>query len=197
MDQSSGAVIATLVLSIGAMPLLVLIHEFGHAAAVWLRRLPLKELQVGDTADLVIRTPGIRLQFGRHLGQGDVAGYISYDGEQATPVDVLVISLAGPAANLIAGGAGVLVGVYGSFGGLFELVWWLVTASSFALAIGNLVPSGTDDPDSFSDGRWAELAWRVLRDADDRVARSPRRDLGSTASSGLALPGQQARMDEL
>ena len=43
---------------------------------------------------------GFRLELGRLLGAGDMGGYVTYDGRDATPADVLVIALAGPAANV-------------------------------------------------------------------------------------------------
>jgi hypothetical protein len=87
-------------------------------------------------------------------------------------MDVLVVALAGPAANLLAAVAtGVLAAELWSHG-ILSVILWLTTLSSVLMAIGNLYPTG--EPGywlALSDGRWAQLAWRAMRTPAAPVAR--------------------------
>src|SRR4051812_16773547 len=81
MDQGSllDALLA-LGLGVAASPLLVLVPELGHALAARARGLPVKAVKVGDTKDVVVTVGAFRLELGRLLGEGDMGGYVLYDG---------------------------------------------------------------------------------------------------------------------
>jgi hypothetical protein len=158
--------IDALVLMVAAtlvVPFVVLVHEAGHALAAFLLRRRVAELTVGDAEPvLMVRVGGFRLRLGAITGQGDVAGFVAYDGAGAGARDTFVIALAGPLASL-AGAA--------ATGALAVWAWPRVALSEFlALAtiggviccVGNLRVSG-DSPASWSDGVWVRAAWRVLR----------------------------------
>jgi hypothetical protein len=150
----SGTVVAFLV---------VLIHEIGHLIAAVTLRQRVAELVVGDDNPLLtVRAGGFQLRLGTITGSGDTAGYVVYDGTRATPRDALVIALAGPFASL-AGAiiTGLTIPVVWSHAGI---AFAMVAATAFGLLcfVGNLVPSG-EHPASWSDGRWAQVAWRALR----------------------------------
>jgi hypothetical protein len=165
MDQGSllGA-IASLLLTFAAGPLLVLVHELGHALAVRARGLPLALVKVGDTEDVILTVGGFRLELGRLLGQGDVGGYVLYDGRAAAPADVLVIALAGPLANLAGAAVTGWLALRVGSGPNFVLPLWLMTISGVWMAAANLGRRGRPgEPLSWSDGVWVRAAWRVLR----------------------------------
>jgi hypothetical protein len=163
MDQGSlGDGIAGCVLAAICAPLLVLVHELGHALAVKARGLPLQGMKVGDRADLAISVGAFRLELGRLVGDGDMGGYVMYDAREVTTRDALVIALAGPAANLI--GALITGWLAIRFAGAawilpFTLI--LLTVVGAWTALANLRPAGVaTDPSTWSDGLWARVAWR-------------------------------------
>jgi hypothetical protein len=94
MDHVSapGSLVA-IALATLATPLLIFVHELGHALAVRARGLPLEAMKVGHESDVVLTLGGFRMEFGRLTGKGDVGGYVLYDGRRSTPADVLVIAL--------------------------------------------------------------------------------------------------------
>jgi Zn-dependent protease len=163
MDQGSlgDAIVGCLLAALFA-PLLVLVHELGHALAVKARRLPLQGLKVGDRTDLTVSVGAFRIELGRLVGDGDMGGYVMYDARRVTARDALVIALAGPAANLM--GAVVTGWLAVRFAGaawslLFMLV--LLTIGGAWTAVANLRPAGVAaDPSTWSDGLWVRVAWR-------------------------------------
>jgi hypothetical protein len=145
-------------------PLVIFVHELGHALAVRARGLPLHAMRVGDEAELTIVAGHFRMELGRLLGKGEVGGYVLYDGRAATPLDALTIALAGPAANLVgaAGTAWLATTMWSS--GFVSVLLWLVTVSGVWVAAANLRVAGVaDDPLTWSDGLWARVAWRGMR----------------------------------
>ena len=173
MDRGSPADgLVVLGMSVVALPLLVFAHEAGHALAVRARGLPLAELVVGDTPDLTIRTGGVRIQLGRHVGNGDVGGYVRYDGSTASPTDVLIIALAGPAANLLVTPVIVALAVAEWSQGIVEGMLWVIALVSLFIAVGNLVPSDIEAGlDAASDGRWVQIAWSAMHAPPDAAAK--------------------------
>jgi hypothetical protein len=156
-------VLALMVAGTIVFPLVVLIHEAGHALAAIALRHRIAELAVGDDAPvLTLRAGGFRFRLGAITGNGHAAGFIVYDGARACPRDTLVIALAGPVASL----AGALV--TGLAAGLawphaaLSLCFGLATLGGLICCVGNLQVSG-DGPESWSDGVWARAAWRVIR----------------------------------
>lgn len=102
------------------------------------------------------------MRLGAITGNGDVAGFIRYDGAGATPRDTLAIALAGPLASL----AGALVtGVAAVWAwplaGLSQF-FALATLGGFICCVANLRVSG-EGPESWSDGVWVRAAWRTMR----------------------------------
>ena len=82
-------------------PLVVLIHEAGHALVAFALRRQVAELTVGDDAPvLTVRVGGFRLHLGAITGSGDAAGFVLYDGAAASPRNTLAIAIAGPLASL-------------------------------------------------------------------------------------------------
>jgi hypothetical protein len=163
MDRGSlaGSLVA-FTLALATTPLLILVHELGHAVAVRARGLPLKAMKVGDEIDVILTVGGFRMELGRLTGKGDVGGYVVYDGRRSTPVDVLVVALAGPAANLL--GAAVTGWFALGEGTGLVVILWLMTLSGVWMAAANLRASGVaQDPETWSDGLWARVAWRGVR----------------------------------
>ena len=164
--MSQGSVVgsmAGLALALLTTPVLILAHELGHALAVKARRLPLHELKVGDRADVILAVGGFRIELGRLFGQGDVGGYVLYDGRRSTPRDTLVIALAGPAAN-VAGAVltGWLAVRFAHATPSIPFTLSMMTVGGLWMALANLRPSG-EDPLTWSDGEWARTAWRALK----------------------------------
>jgi hypothetical protein len=145
------------------VPLVVLIHEAGHAIAALALRRRVAELSVGDDDPvLTVRVGQFRLHLGAITGRGDVAGFVRYDGLEADARSTFVIALAGPLASLA---GAILTGVLaaGSWpqAGL-SLFSALATVGGLICCVGNLRVSG-HDPASWSDGVWVRAAWRVMR----------------------------------
>jgi hypothetical protein len=163
MGQGSlGEEIAGFLLAALFTPLLVLVHELGHALAVKARGLPLHALKVGDRTDLIVSVGSFRIELGRLLGDGDVGGYVMYDARRVTTRDALVIALAGPAANL-AGAlvTGWLAVRFAGAGWFIPFTLVLLTVVGVWTALANLRPAGVAaDPSTWSDGLWARVAWR-------------------------------------
>jgi len=163
MDQGSlGGGIAGGVLAVVFTPLLVLVHELGHALAVKARGLPLKALKAGDRSDLIVTIGAFRLELGRLVGDGDVGGYVMYDARRLTTRDALVIALGGPVANLL--GAlvtGVLTLRMAGEAAILPIALGLLTVGGVWMALANLRPAGVAaDPTTWTDGLWARVAWR-------------------------------------
>jgi hypothetical protein len=92
---------------------------------------------------VTVTAGALRLRLGRLRGDGDVGGYVIYEGASATPRQVLAIALAGPAANLL--GAAVFAALAARADGMLAIVVFLGALASLTMAVGNLRPSG--DPD--------------------------------------------------
>ena len=160
--QSTVGSLGTIAIALLALPLLIFVHELGHALAVRARGLPLKKLKVGDKSDVVLTVGGFRMELGRFTGKGDIGGYVLYDARRSTPADILVVSLAGPAANLL--GAVATGWLARGTGPDFAASLWLLTFWGVWLALANLGAHGKEeDPTTWSDGRWARVAWRGIR----------------------------------
>jgi Peptidase M50B-like len=170
MDEGSPADVALmLVVSAIGTVLVVAVHEGGHALAALLTGNRVHELRVGDSDDVILSAGSFRLRLGRLRGDGDVGGYVIYDGRSATPRQILAIALAGPAANVF--GAALIAALSLRADGMLSVVLFLWTLASLATAIANLRPSGDPDtPAQWSDGRWAQAAWAARRTP---VAQSP------------------------
>jgi Peptidase family M50 len=145
-------------------PLLIFVHELGHAVAVRARGLPLHTLRVGDGATVAITAGNFRMELGRLLGKGDVGGYVRYDGRTASPLDVLVISLAGPAANVVGAAVSLWLATAMWSHGVVSVMLWLHTLGGVSVAAANLRLRGVaHDPLRWSDGLWARAAWHGVR----------------------------------
>jgi hypothetical protein len=144
-------------------PVLISLHELGHAIAVVARRLPLKGLKVGDETLVTLTAGAFRVEMGRVTGNSDVGGYVVYDGRTASPLDVLLISLAGPAASAL----GVLATAWLAWAtrsvGMVSLLLGLATLGGLWGSVGNLVPRRLANG-WMSDGLSARGAWREMRD---------------------------------
>lgn len=161
LDEHLAAVSLGVALALLALPAVIFVHELGHAVAVKLRGLPLRQLTVGTQADLIVTIGGFRMELGRLWGKGDVGGYVRYDGRDATPHDAFVIALAGPLANL--GGALVTGWLALRCSGAPWLLAMLVmlTLSGVEMALASLRPrTMAGDPTRWSDGMWMRVAWR-------------------------------------
>jgi len=140
--------------------LVVAVHECGHALAALLTGNRMHELRVGDTDDVTVTAGGFRLRLGRLRGEGDLGGYVIYDGQSATPRHNLAIALAGPAANLL--GAAVVVAFAVRAEGMLSAVLFLWILVSLVSAVANLRPGGDPGtPEEWNDGRWVQVAWRA------------------------------------
>jgi Zn-dependent protease len=144
-------------------PLVVLIHEAGHAIAALALRRRVDELTVGDDDPfLTMRAGRFRLHLGAITGRGDVAGFVRYDGLGADVRSTFVIALAGPLASLAGAGltAALAARAWPHVG--LSLFLALATVGGLICCVGNLRVSG-HDPVSWSDGVWVRAAWRVMR----------------------------------
>jgi hypothetical protein len=145
------------------VPLVVLIHEAGHAIAALALRRRVAELTVGDDDPvLTVRVGRFRMHLGAIRGRGDVAGFVRYDGFAADARSTFVIALAGPLVSLA---GAVLTGALAAWSwphvGL-SLFLALATIGGLMCCVENLRLSG-HDPASWSDGVWVRAAWRVMR----------------------------------
>ena len=153
-------------------PVIVLIHEAGHALAALALRRRVAELTVGDDVPvLTLRLGGFRMRLGAITGKGDAAGFIRYDGAGAAARDTLAIALAGPLASL----AGALVtGVAAAWAwplaGLSQL-FGLATLGGLVCCVASLRVSG-DGPATWSDGVWVRAAWRTMRRPTPHATRA-------------------------
>jgi membrane-associated protease RseP (regulator of RpoE activity) len=146
-----------------AIPLLVFVHELGHAAVAVLLGHPVRELRVGDNdAGLAVRWRAFTLRLGPITGERDFAGFVAYDGTRAGAWHFLLIALAGPVASLAAGlAAGYAAIAFQSH--RFALLVMLV--GGLQMGVGNLSARA-------SDGRRVRTAWRVLRASRHPSTRS-------------------------
>jgi hypothetical protein len=161
----------TAVLSTIGGPLLVFVHELGHAAAVRLRRLPLEAIAVGDTDDVVVRARGVTLRFGRNLNHRAPSGFVRYDPGQAAPLDVLLVAVAGPLANLAVAPALAALAMADATGGAADVGLWLLAASSVIAGVAELIPR--EPHGQWNDGRIAQVAWAFFRGRVVEVEASP------------------------
>jgi membrane-associated protease RseP (regulator of RpoE activity) len=166
MDSSPGFPAALLYILVAAVPV-TLLHELGHAVVA--RRLLGDEVQVsvgtaGRLAEL--RLGGVVVSLNALTQPGSIAGAAEFDGERATARDVLLITLAGPAASLIGvvGSAWALSAV--AAGDVAHALLWAATLGGF-FGVLNLVPltftEGREGPPVRTDGRLALDAMRVVR----------------------------------
>ena len=163
MDQGSlGGTIAGCLLAAVFVPLLVLVHELGHALAVKVRGLPLKALKAGDRSDLIVTIGAFRMELGRLIGDGDVGGYVMSDVRCLTTRDALVIALGGPVANLAAAVVtGWLTLRFAGEAAILPFALGGLTLAGVWMTVANLRPAGiAADPCTWSDGLWARVAWR-------------------------------------
>jgi Zn-dependent protease len=145
------------------LPLVVLIHEAGHALAALVLRRRVAELTVGDDTPVVtVRIGGFRLRLGAITGKGDAAGFIVYDGAVAGPRDTFAIALAGPLASLVGALVTCVLTAWAWPQAGLSWLFGLATLGGLICCVGNLRVSG-DDPASWSDGVWVRAAWRVMR----------------------------------
>jgi hypothetical protein len=163
MDEASLADVASmLALSVIGTLLVVAVHEAGHALAALLTGNRVHELRVGDTDDVTVTAGAFRLRLGRLRGDADVGGHVIFDGRSDTPRQVLAITLAGPAANLL--GAAVAAAVAVRAEGMLSVALFLWTFASIAAAVADLRPAGDPHtPAEWNDGRLAQVAWAARR----------------------------------
>jgi len=140
---------------------------------------------------LTVTAGAFRLRLGRLQGSGDAGGYVIYDARSATPWHVLVIALAGPAANLLAAAAIAALAVRTE--GMLSVVLFLWMLASLLTAVTNLQPSGDPgNPLGWSDGRWAQAAWAAGR------APLPRNTAhhDANAATSIAPPPSRTATDQ-
>jgi hypothetical protein len=168
MEKGSFTDVALLlgISSIGTL-LVVAIHECGHAMAAFLTGNRVRELRVGDSDDVTVTAGAFRLRLGRLRGDGDVGGYVTFDGRSATPAQVVAIAIAGPAANLLGAAVGYALAIRAE--GMLSVALFLWALVGLLAAVSNLWPHG-DTPAEWSDGRVAQVAWTERRTP---VARDP------------------------
>jgi hypothetical protein len=141
------------------LPLLVLVHELGHAAAVLLRGLPLESIVVGNADDLTFRVGAVVVRVGRVLEGAGPGDFVEFEAKRASANDLLVIALAGPLANLVVAPL-LAVLALASSGGALDASLWLLSAGSVVMGVRNLIPRGMPGTtDAISDGRFVQLAW--------------------------------------
>lgn len=168
--------------------LLVFVHEIGHAVAAQARGLPVQELVVGQSSDVVVRAGRLTMRLGWRLGNGDVAGFVAFDSCGASWKDTMYVSLAGPLANATLAAALVLATV--PLEGSAAIVTWLLAADSLVLAIANLTPRGDlRQPDTVSDGLWIRKAWGDRRSFD--APTTPNADANANAAASVPPPGHR------
>lgn len=153
------------------VPVLVFVHELGHAVTAVAAGVRPAELRVGNSDPvLAIRTGGFAMRLGA-IGDGDVAGYVAFD-RGVRPWQALLIALGGPFASLGSACAALLVlAVFSPWP--FTLITTFVIG--LLMFVGNLVPYTTASG-LMSDGRIVLLALRALHapapPADPREATS-------------------------
>ena len=182
VEQHPLALLLGVALGLAGIPALIFVHELGHALAVKLRGLPLRQLKVGGQSNFILVVGGFRMELGRLKGAGDVGGYVRFESHRATPPDVLVIALAGPFANLV----GALLTGWLELRYLHADPWipvalLVLTWLGVVMVDGNLRPKGlTSDPTIWSDGLWVRVAWRqrhrrgpLWRDPNEATSIAP------------------------
>ena len=165
----------TVVLSLGSHQFLVFVHELGHALAARACGVPVREFVVGHRADVVVRVAGMRMRFGRATDDAVVQGYVGTDPNRASPADMVVIALAGPAAEALAAIALLAVASAGILDGFVNVLIVVIAIVAVCDAGHNLVPRERDG--WLSDGRIVQLAREAMRnpapaDADPNEATS-------------------------
>jgi len=160
LDALALAVLGTIV-----VPVVVLIHETGHALAAFALRRPVAELTVGnDEPVLVVRIGAFQLRLGAITDVGGLAGFVLLEGAHARPRDMLAIALAGPLASLAGALITFAVAVWAWPELWLSLLFGLATLGGLVLGVGNLRRHG-DGPETWSDGVWVRAAWRAMREA--------------------------------
>lgn len=173
MGRGSVADVALMVVLSGAgSVLLVTAHEAGHAIAAKARGLRVTAISVGDRPILTLPFGALRVDLGWASGAGDVGGYVRLDLGRATPTDTLVVALAGPAASFASAVALACIAVGLADHGMVAVVAALLALQGILMAVGNLVPRGTQ-PGRWSDGQWARVSVRARRDGVRRWVRPP------------------------
>ncbi len=161
MDETTlGGSVLLILVSLVATPGLVFVHELGHALAAKALGQDVAELVVGDTPDVIVRAGRFTMRLGRYLGRGDVGGYVRFGDAGTSAKDLLIVSLAGPAASALAAFALLVLSL--RLDGMAAFIVALHALSSAVMAVGNLIPSG-DTVDQLSDGRVAQIAWAARR----------------------------------
>lgn len=161
----------------------VVVHELGHAVAALAVGERVREVRIGNEDRLTITAGRFRLRLGLLREHSDVGGHVVHSGSSATPRHVLVIALAGPAANLLAAAALAVPTARADGFVVVPLALW--TLVNVAVAVDNLRPTGDpQDPNSWSDGRWAQAAWALRRHLQAATtsdgATTPNRSAGSS-----------------
>jgi hypothetical protein len=158
---------ALLLAALGTLvwPIVVLIHETGHALAAFALGRRVSELTVGDDEPvLTVRVGGFRLRLGALTGEGEPAGFVVHEAGER-PRDTLVIALAGPIASL-AGAAVTAAATVWAWPELWlSVLFGLATFGGIIGFVGALQVSG-DRPENWSDGVWVRAAWRAMRRPD-------------------------------
>jgi peptidase M50-like protein len=177
--------IVAVLLTGGGIYVVVALHECGHALAALLMGKDVHELRVGTEDRLHVTWGRFRLTLGvLEEGGDDAAGHVVWDAGAATPMQVFVITVAGPIANLLA--ALVLAVVAASFDGPAAVCLFLAAMTHARMGVTNLWPGGDPQrPDEWNDGRWAAWAW-ARRGVPPRVA--PRR-ADPNAATSVPPPG--------
>lgn len=105
------------------------------------------------------------MRIGRLTKKAPLAGRVIFDDERASPMKVLLIAAAGPAASALCalplGWAALRAD------GSLNLVLWLMAVAALLHGLSNLRPKivrHADGAETSSDGRVIARAWAALRD---------------------------------
>lgn len=161
-SEGGPSLLALVVLSLFVVPLVVWVHELGHAL-VAMRLLDAEvELTVGSVGKVLEAQWGsLQVRVNALGGQGQV----SLDGARATARDMLLISLAGPAASACGLVVTAVALAWVPPGLVHDAIWVAMlfsvaaTLSVVPLAVSRAAPGR---PEVRSDGQLALAAARVL-----------------------------------
>jgi membrane-associated protease RseP (regulator of RpoE activity) len=155
MDSvTTGNILVQLVVAVMMIPVLVLVHELGHALAAWMLGHEVRELRVGnDSTGLAVRRRSFTLRLGPITGERGYAGYVLFDGSRAGAWHALLISLAGPVASLAAAAAAAVAMIALQS---HTLALMLPFLAGLEMGLVNLSARA-------SDGQQVRTAWRALR----------------------------------
>lgn len=146
-----GALLATTALALGLV-LAIALHEIAHA--------------------LVARASGAQVD---HIALTLWGGHTTYRARRVGTIASILISLAGPATNLLIAGAATLLQETAAPGGVLHLFWSLTATLNLTLAIFNLLPGLPMD------------GGRALESLLQAILRSPRTGTVVTAWIGRAI----------